>query len=87
MQRTMAMNFKYVLKLYVLTVTKNVMKFNLPAFEEENQVENINKHKCKTFLSVMGFITFMLEFQYYACNIVNTTMFVNLSYLELTCTK
>lgn len=52
MQRTMAMNFKYVLKLYVLTVTKKVMKFNLPAFEEENQVENINKHKCKTFLSV-----------------------------------
>lgn len=42
MQRTMAMNFKYVLKLYVLTVTKKVMKFNLPAFEEENQVE---KHK------------------------------------------
>lgn len=74
MQGIMAMDFKYVLKLYVLTVSKKVMKFNLPAFEEEDQVENINKHKCKTFLSVMGFITFMLEFQYYACNIVNTTL-------------
>lgn len=81
------MNFKYVLKFYVFMVIKNVMKFNLLVFEEENQVENINKYKCKIFFFVMGFIILMFEFQYYVCNIVNMIMFVNLNYFELICIK